>query len=90
MNIILVRYRAVPPDSYLHVKKGLQSDYVLSQYPSFHDTMHESFEIISLDGKIAVYYYKDGTLAVEGDEKDPVFRRIIRQVNKLVSKKEYI
>ena len=52
--------------------------------------MLESFEIISLDGKIAVYYYKDGTLAVEGDDKDPLFRRIIRQVDKLVSKKEYL
>ena len=52
--------------------------------------MLESFEIISIDGKISIYYYKDGTLAVEGNEKDPSFRRIIRQVNKLVSKKEYI
>jgi len=88
--MVLVRYRAVPPDSYFRVKKGLQNDHVLSQYPSFHDTMLESFEIISIDGKIAIYYYKDGTLAVEGNEKDPLFRRIIRQVNKLVSKKEYI
>lgn len=86
----MVRYNTVPPDSYLRVKKGLQSDYVLSQYPSFHDSMFESFEIISLDGKIAIYYYKDGTLAVEGDEKNPYFRRIIHQVNKIVSKKDYL
>ena len=52
--------------------------------------MLESFEIISIDGKIVIYYYKEGTLAVEGNEKDLLFSRIIRQVNKFVSKKEHI
>lgn len=83
----MVLYRAVPPDSYLRVKKGLQNDHVLSQYPSFHDTMHESFEIISLNGKIAVYYYKDGTLTIEGNEKDPLFHRIIRRSINLFQRK---
>ena len=52
--------------------------------------MLESFEIISIDGKIAIYYYKDGTLAVEGDEGNSFFRRIVRQVNKIISKKDYL
>ena len=50
----------------------------------------DSFEIISLDGKISVYYYKDGTLEIEGSDANPVYRRIIRLVNNLVSKKDYI
>lgn len=86
----MASYRSVPPDSYLRVKKGLQNDHVVSQYPSFHESMYDSFEIISLDGKIAVYYYKDGTLAIEGDDKNPFYRRIVRQVNKLISKKDYL
>ena len=89
-KIDLVRYNTVPPDLYLRVKKGLQNDHVLSQYPSFHESMYDSFEIISLEGKVAVYYYKDGTLAVEGNESNSFFRRIVRQVNKIISKKEYL
>lgn len=53
-------YRDVPPDLYFLIKKGLQNDHVASQYPSFHESMYDSFEIFSLDGKISVYYYKDG------------------------------
>ena len=86
----MVRYNTVPPDSYLRVKKGLQNDHVLSQYPSFHESMYDSFEIVSLEGKVAVYYYKNGTLAVEGNEVDSFFRRIARQVNKIISKKDYL
>ena len=86
----MANYRNVPPDSYLRVKKGLQYDHVVSQYPSFHESMYDSFEIISLDGKVAIYYYKDGVLAIEGDERNPFYRRIVRQVNKLISKKEYL
>ena len=86
----MVRYSTVPPDAYLRVKKGLQNDHVLSQYPSFHESMYDSFEIVSLEGKVAVYYYKDGTLAVDGNETDSFFRRIVRQVNKIISKKDYL
>ncbi len=86
----MTSYRSVPPDSYLRVKKGLQNDHMVSQYPSFHESMYDSFEIISLDGKVAVYYYKDGTLVIQGDEKNPSCRRIIQQVNKLISKKDYL
>lgn len=52
--------------------------------------MYDSFEIVSLEGKVAVYYYKNGTLAVEGNEVDSFFRRIARQVNKIISKKDYL
>jgi ribonuclease HIII len=52
--------------------------------------MHDSFEIVSLEGKVAVYYYKDGTLTVEGDDGDAFFRRIVRQVNKMISRKDYL
>ncbi len=86
----MVRYSTVPPDLYLRVRKGLQKDHVLSQYPSFHESMHDSFEIVSLEGKVAVYYYKDGTLTVEGDDGDAFFRRIVRQVNKMISRKDYL
>ncbi len=86
----MVRYNLVPPDTYIRVKKGLQGDHVVSQYPSFHESMYDSFEIISLNGKVAIYYYKNGTLEVEGDDKNSFFRSIIRQVNKLVSRKEYL
>jgi hypothetical protein len=86
----MINYRNVPPDVYIHIKKGLQSDHVVSQYPSFHESMYDSFEIISLSGKISIYYYKNGMLTIEGNERDSFHRRIIRQVNKLISKKEYI
>lgn len=86
----MVRYSTVPPDAYLRVKKGLQKDHVLSQYPSFHESMYDSFEMVSLEGKVAIYYYKDGTLAVEGNDADSFFRRIVRQVNKIISKKDYL
>lgn len=86
----MVRYNLVPPDTYIRVKKGLQGDHVVSQYPSFHESMYDSFEIISLNGKVAIYYYKNGTLEVDGDDKNSFFRSIIRQVNKLVSRKEYL
>ncbi len=86
----MVRYSTVPPDAYLLVKKGLQKDHVVSQYPSFHESMYDSFEIVSLEGKVAIYYYKDGTLAVEGNDADSFFRRIVRQVNKMISKKDYL
>jgi hypothetical protein len=82
----LVHYKTVPPDLYLRVKKGLQNNYVLSQYPSFHDSMLDSCEIISLDGKISVYYYKDGLLEIKGDERNSTVRIIIRQVNHIISK----
>ncbi|MGI0018767.1 MAG: hypothetical protein ACREA1_08655 [Nitrosotalea sp.] len=62
----------------------------MSQYPSFHESMYDSFEIVSLEGKVAVYYYKDGTLVVEGNDADAFFRRIVRQVNKIISKKDYL
>lgn len=86
----MVKYNSVPPDTYIRVKKGLQGDHIVSQYPSFHESMYDSFEIISLDGTVAVYYYKDGTLEVKGDDKNSFFRSIVRQVNKLVSRKEYL
>ena len=74
----------------MRVKKGLQNDHVLSQYPSFHESMYDSFEILSLEEKIAIYYYKDGMLAVEGNENNSFFRKIVRQVNKIISKKDYL
>lgn len=83
-------YRSVPPDAYIRVRKGLQNGHLISQYPSFHESMHDSFEIVSLEGKVAIYYYKDGTLEVKGDDKNLFFRSIVRQVNKLVSRKEYL
>ncbi|HJW19094.1 MAG TPA: hypothetical protein VJ571_00875 [Candidatus Nitrosotalea sp.] len=52
--------------------------------------MYDSFEIISLNGTVAVYYYKNGTLAIEGDDVNSFFRSIVRQVNKLVSRKDYL
>lgn len=52
--------------------------------------MYDSFEIVSLEGKVAVYYYKDGTLAVEGNDADSFFCRIVHQVNKIISKKDYL
>jgi len=51
--------------------------------------MIESFDIISLAGKISIYYYKDGTLQIEGDENNPSYHRIVRKVNALISKKDY-
>ncbi len=63
---------------------------MVSQYPSFHESMYDSFEIISLSDKVAVYYYKNGTLVVEGDDKNSFFCSIVRQVNKLVSRKDYL
>ena len=86
----MVRYNEVPPDLYLKVKKGLQNDHVLSQYPSFHESMYDSFEIVFLEGKVAIYYYKNGILAIEGDDGNSFFRRIVRQVNKIISKKDYL
>ena len=86
----MVKYNSVPPDTYIRVKKGLQGDHIVSQYPSFHESMYDSFEIISLDGAVAVYYYKDGTLEVKGNDKNSFFRSVIRQVNKIVSRKEYL
>lgn len=50
--------------------------------------MFESFDIILLDYKIVVYYYKDGTLGVEGEEKNKSFCKIISQVNKIISKND--
>ena len=85
----MVNYKKVPPDVYQLVKKALKEDFILSQYPSFHDSMLESFEIISIDGKISVYYFKDGTFQIEGDEINPAYRRIVRKVNGLISKKDY-
>jgi len=85
----LVDYRKVPRDAYELVKNALKGDYILSQYPSFHDSMIESFDIISLAGKISIYYYKDGTLQIEGDENNPSYHRIVRKVNALISKKDY-
>ncbi|MGI0058583.1 MAG: hypothetical protein ACREBJ_02345 [Nitrosotalea sp.] len=39
---------------------------------------------------VAAYYYKNGTLVVEGDDKNSFFRSIVHQVNKLVSRKDYL
>ena len=86
----MVRYSAVPPDLYLRIRKGLQNDHVLSQYPSFHESMYDSFEIVSIEGKVAIYYYKDGILVVEGDDNNLFFCRIVRQVNKIISRKDYL
>ena len=80
----------MPPDLYYSVKKSLMKDFILSQYPSYHDSMLDSFEIVSLDGKIAAYYYKDGTLEIQGRDTNSTFHRIIRLVNNLLSKKDYI
>lgn len=85
-----VQYSRVPPDLYFLVRRNLQEDHILSQYPSFHESMMDSFEIISIDGKISVYYYKDGLLEIQGDEKNKTFRRIVKQVNKSISKKDYL
>ena len=86
----MINYKKVPPDAYLFVKKALKGDFILSQYPSFHDSMMESFAIISLDGKISVYYFKDGTLQIEGDETSNTFRGIVKKVNGIISKKDYL
>ena len=83
-------YNSVPPDLYFLVKKGLQNNNVVSQYPSFHESMHDSFEIITLDGNISIYYYKDGRLLIQSDKQDLFFRKIIRQINKIISKKDYL
>ncbi len=86
----MVNYKKLPPDLYYSIKKSLIDDFILSQYPSYHDSMLESFEIVSIDGKISIYYYKDGTLEIHGDDTNPMFRRIVKKVNGLVSKKDYI
>ncbi|MDE1725079.1 MAG: hypothetical protein KGH76_04185 [Thaumarchaeota archaeon] len=86
----MVQYIAVPPDTYVRVKRGLQKDHMLSQYPSFHESMYDSFEIISIYGRASVHYYKNGRLVLEGDESNSFFRRIVRQVNKIVSTREYL
>ena len=86
----MTSYRDVPPDLYFLVKKGLQNDYVVSQYPSFHESMYDSFEIISLDGKISIYYYKEGRLVIQSDIQNLIYKKIIRQVNKIISKKVYL
>lgn len=86
----MVNYKKLPPDLYYSIKRTLTEDFILSQYPSYHDSMLESFEIVSIDGKISIYYYKDGTLEIQGDDTNSTFRRIVRKVNGLVSKKDYI
>jgi hypothetical protein len=86
----MVNYKKVPPDTYQSIKRSLKKDYILSQYPSFHDSMLDSFEMVSLDGKISVYYYKDGTVEIEGSEDNPTYRRVIKRVNGVISKKDYI
>jgi hypothetical protein len=86
----LVQYIAVPPDTYVRVKRGLQEDHMVSQYPSFHESMYDSFEIISIEGRAAIHYYKNGRLALEGDENNSFFRRIVRHVNKIVSTRDYL
>lgn len=86
----MVRYKKLPPDLYYSMKRSLTGDFILSQYPSFHDSMMDSFEIVSIDGKVSIYYYKDGTLEIQGEDTNSSFRRIVRKVNGLVSKKDYI
>lgn len=86
----MVTYKKLPPDLYYSIKRYLTEEFIPSQYPSYHDSMLDSFEIVSIDGKISVYYYKDGTLDVQGREENPAFRRVVRKVNSLVSKKDYI
>lgn len=86
----MVNYKKLPPDTYYSIKRALTEDFIVSQYPSYHDSMLESFEIVSIDGKISIYYYKDGTLEIKGDDTNSTFRRIVRKVNGLVSKKDYI
>lgn len=86
----MVKYRKLPPDVYHSVRRALAGDFVLTQYPSYHDSMLESFEIVAIDGRISVFYYKDGTLEVSGSDDNPEFRRIVRMVNGMVSKKDYI
>ena len=86
----MVKYRNLPPDIYYSVRRSLTEDFVLSHYPSYHDSMRDSFEIVSIDGRISVYYYKDGTLEVDGTEENRAYRRIIRRINTMVSKKDYI
>lgn len=86
----MVSYRKLPPDVYHMVKRSLGKDYILSQYPHYHESMLDSFEIVSMDGNVSVFYYKDGTLEVAGQEANPAFRRLVKRVNSLVSKKDYI
>ncbi|GEM_PF-3498723 len=86
----MVAYKKLPPDLYHMIKRSLARDYVLSQYPACHDAMLDSFEIVSIDGNVPVFYYKDGTLEVSGDESNRTFRRMVRRLNGLVSKKDYI
>jgi len=43
-----------------------------------------------LAGKISIHYYKDGTLQIEGNENNPSYHRIVRKVNGLISKKDYL
>ncbi len=76
----MVNYKKPQPDVYYTIKRSLTEDFILLQYPSYHDSMLESFEIVSLDGKISVYYYKYGTLEVRGSDTNPTFRRIVRKV----------
>ena len=86
----MVRYKNLPPDLYHMIKRSLAEDYVLSQYPPYHDAMLDSFEIVSIDGSVPVFYYKDGTLEIPGDESSRAFRRVVKRVNGIVSKKDYI
>lgn len=86
----MVNYKKLPPNVYYSIKRSLIEDFILSQYPSYHDSMLESFEIVSIDGKISIYYYKNGTLEIQGGDTNPTFSRIVKKVNGLVSKKDYI
>ncbi len=86
----MITYKQLPPDVYYSIKRSITEDFILSQYPSFHDSMLDSFEIVSIDGKISIYYYKNGTLEIQGEDTSPTFRRIVRKTNNLVSKKDYI
>ncbi|MDE1862047.1 MAG: hypothetical protein KGI33_03940 [Thaumarchaeota archaeon] len=86
----MVKYKDLPPDVYQSIKRSLAGNFVLTHYPAFHDSMLDSFEIVSLDGKISVFYHLDGGLEIEGSDDNPAFRRIVKMVNGMVSKKDYI
>ncbi|MGI0006456.1 MAG: hypothetical protein ACREAR_00465 [Nitrosotalea sp.] len=88
--MVLLRYKLVPPDTYIRVKKVLQGAVWCHNIHHFMNQCVIRLKSYIFEWSVAAYYYKNGTLVVEGDDKNSFFRSIVHQVNKLVSRKDYL
>ena len=73
----MVSFKNVNTKDYVKIKRGLKKLFKTIPCTSNNKSVIETFDIVSLDSKFPVTYYKTKTLLVEGDASNKDSKQVI-------------